>query len=78
MKFSMDLHFIYITACNEHKQQLQSYYKMEEEELEEITKEWSTDLLIPADPMDMSNLDSPETASDTPRPSKIKKYQRGP
>jgi hypothetical protein len=29
MKFSMDWHFIYITACtDEHKKQLQSYYKL--------------------------------------------------
>lgn len=40
MKFSADRHFIYITArSNEHKQQLQSYYKLTEEDLEEITKE---------------------------------------
>jgi hypothetical protein len=31
-----------------------------EEELEEITKEWSTDLLIPADPTEISNIDSPK------------------
>ena len=50
MKFSMDLHFIYITArTGEHKPQMQSYYKLTEEDLEEITKEWSADLLIPVD-----------------------------
>jgi hypothetical protein len=31
-----------------------------EEDLEEITKEWSVDLLVPADPTDMSDVDSPE------------------
>jgi hypothetical protein len=74
MKFSADCHFIYITEhTEEHKQQLQSYYKLTEEDLEEITKDWSADLLILADPMEISNLDSPKTASDTPRPRKIKK-----
>jgi hypothetical protein len=31
---------------------------MIEEDLEEITKDWSVDLLILADPMEMSNIDS--------------------
>ena len=40
IKFSADRHFIYITArANEHKKQLQSYYKLTEEDLEEITKD---------------------------------------
>jgi hypothetical protein len=48
MKFCADRHFIYLTArADEHKEQLQSYYKLTEEDLEEITKDWSTDLLIP-------------------------------
>jgi hypothetical protein len=51
MKFSADRHFLYITThADEHKQQLQSYYRLTEEDLEEITKEWSVDLLVPADP----------------------------
>jgi hypothetical protein len=63
MKFGMDYHFIYITArVDEHKEQLQSYYKLTEEDLEEITKECSVDLLISADPAEMSNIDSPEAA----------------
>ena len=41
--------------------------------MEEITKDWSENLLIPADPMKMSDVDIPEIAQDTPRPSKIKK-----
>jgi hypothetical protein len=70
MKFSADRHFLYITACtDEHKQQLQSYYKLTEEDLEEITKEWSADLLVPADPVEISDVDSPEIAQDIPRPS---------
>jgi hypothetical protein len=47
MKFSTNMNFIYITMCvDEHKHQLQSYYKLTEEDSEEITKEWLTDLLI--------------------------------
>jgi hypothetical protein len=44
-----------------------------EEDLEEITKEWSTNLLVSADPAEMSDIDSPETAQDTLGPSKTKK-----
>jgi hypothetical protein len=74
MKFNVDCHFIYITACaNEHKQHLQSYYKLTEDDLEDITKEWSRDLLVPVDPVEMSDVDSPETMPDTPGPSKAKK-----
>jgi hypothetical protein len=43
-----------------------------EEDLEEITKEWSVDLLVPANPVEMSNVDSLETTMDIPRPSKKK------
>jgi hypothetical protein len=61
MKFSADHHFIYIIVhVDENKQQLQSYYKLIEEDLEEITKEWSMDLLIPANPTELSDVDSPE------------------
>jgi hypothetical protein len=74
MKFSADHHFTYITACaDEHKQQLQSYYKLTEDDLEEITKEWSADLLVAADPAEMSDVDSPEAMPDTPGPCKTKK-----
>jgi hypothetical protein len=41
--------------------------------LEEITKEWSVDLLVAADPVDMSDEESPEALLDTPRPSRTKK-----
>jgi hypothetical protein len=33
-----------------------------EEELEEINKEWFVDLLIPVDPVEISDIDSPEAA----------------
>jgi hypothetical protein len=77
MKFSADRHFIYITVrADENKEQLQSYYKLTEEDLEEITKEWSTDLLVSADPTELSDIDSPEAAQDTPGPSKTKKTKK--
>jgi hypothetical protein len=41
--------------------------------LEEITKEWSIDLLVAVDPVEMFDVDSPETMSDTPGPCKTKK-----
>jgi hypothetical protein len=74
MKFNVDHHFTYITArVDEHKEQLQSYYKMIEEDLEKITKGWSANLLVSADPAEMSNINSPKAAQDTPGPSKTKK-----
>jgi hypothetical protein len=40
MKFHVDRHFIYITVfLDEHKEEIQSYYKLTEEDLEEITKD---------------------------------------
>jgi hypothetical protein len=76
MKFNADQHFIYITVCaNEHKQQLQSYYKLKKKDLEDITKDWLVDILIPADPMEISNIDNPENAQDTPGPNKTKKTE---
>jgi hypothetical protein len=42
-----------------------------EENLEEITKDWSANLLIPVDPADMSDLASPEATHDTPGPRNI-------
>jgi hypothetical protein len=46
-----------------------------EEDLEEITKDWSADLLILADPVEMSNPDSLEITHDTPGASKMKKIE---
>jgi hypothetical protein len=72
----MDRHFIYITVrIDEHKQQLQSCYKLMKDDLEIITKEWSEDLLVSGDPAEMSDVDSLETALDTAGPSKIKKTE---
>jgi hypothetical protein len=66
---------------NEHKEELQSYYKLTEEYLEEITKDWSAELLISVDPIEMLDLeliDSTETtheAKDTPGPNRRKKTE---
>jgi hypothetical protein len=77
IKFSVDRHFIYLTPrVDEHQEQLQSYYKLTEEDLEEITKEWSADLLVGADPTDISDIDSPTATQDTPGPSKAKKTKK--
>jgi hypothetical protein len=58
MKFHADRHFIYITACiDKSKEELQSYYKLTEEDLEEITKEWPAKFLIPVDHAELSDLD---------------------
>jgi hypothetical protein len=74
MKFSVDRHITYITVHgDEHKQQLQSYNKMTEDDLEEIKKEWSVDLLVVVDPVDMSDEEILESMPYTSRPSRTKK-----
>jgi len=79
MKFYVDRHFIYIIVwADEHKEKLQSYYKLTKEDLEEITKDWLANLLIPADPAEMFDLDNLETThieQDTPRPNRTKKIE---
>jgi hypothetical protein len=52
---------------------LQSYYKLTEEDLEEITKDWLADLLILVNPTELSDVDRLETVLDTPGPRKMKK-----
>jgi hypothetical protein len=48
MNFRIDMHFIYITAhVDDNKEELQSYYNLTKEDLEEITKEWPVEFLIP-------------------------------
>jgi hypothetical protein len=81
MKFHIDRHFTYITTHTDEHKELQSYYKLIEEDLEEITKDWSTELLIPTDPSKMSDpelIDSPETtheAKDLPGTNRRKKTE---
>jgi hypothetical protein len=48
---------------------------MMDEDLEDINKEWLVDLLIPTDPTDLSDIDKPEAAHDTPGLSKTKKNE---
>jgi hypothetical protein len=49
-KFLLDRHFIYITAGrDEHKEELQSYYKLTKEDMEEMTKQWSAKFLVPVE-----------------------------
>jgi hypothetical protein len=49
-KFHEDMHFIYINSRgDEHKEELQSYYKIIEEDMEELNKEWTTEFLVPVE-----------------------------
>lgn len=57
-KFCVDRHFIYITARrDESKEELQSYYKLTNEDMEEITKEWLTEFLVPVVDAELSDVD---------------------
>jgi hypothetical protein len=77
IKFSMDHNFIYLTPrADEHQEQLQSYYKLTEEDLEQITKEWLTSVLVPIDQVDISKIDSLEAMQDTPGPRKMNKTKK--
>ena len=54
----IDRHFIYITTCrDESKEELQSYYKLIDEDMEEITKEWLAEFLVPVDDVEISDPD---------------------
>jgi hypothetical protein len=58
VKFHVDRNFICITACrDEHKEELQSYYKITKEDMEEIAKEWSVEFLIPFNQAELSEPD---------------------
>jgi hypothetical protein len=57
-KFHADRHFIYITAHrDESKEELQSYYKLNDEDMEEITKEWPAEFLVPLEDAKLSDPD---------------------
>jgi hypothetical protein len=62
-KFCADQHFIYITACkDESKEELHSYYKLTDEDMEQITKEWLEEFCVPvayAEPSDDEIIGSP-------------------
>jgi hypothetical protein len=58
-KFHADPHFIYITACrDEKKEELHSQYKLTDEDMEQIMKEWSEDLLVPVTDVELSNTNT--------------------
>jgi hypothetical protein len=38
---------------DEHKEELQSYYKLTKEDMEEITKEWPSEFLVPIEQTDL-------------------------
>jgi hypothetical protein len=58
VKFHTDHHFIYITMCrDESKEELWYYYKLIEEDMEEITKEWPAKFLVPVGDEKLSHLD---------------------
>jgi transcription initiation factor IIE alpha subunit len=60
-KFHADRHFIYITTCrDESKEELQSYYKLTDEDMAEITKEWPAKFLVPVEDAELSDLTSSE------------------
>jgi hypothetical protein len=81
MKFHVDRHFIYITVqADKHKEELKSYYKLTEDDLKGITKELSSDFLIPADPTKMYDpeleiLKSVHIEHDTPGTRRRKKTE---
>jgi hypothetical protein len=58
VNFHVDRHFIYITTYrNERKEELQSYYKLTEEDMEEITKEWPIEFLVLVEDAELSDPD---------------------
>jgi F0F1-type ATP synthase delta subunit len=58
VKFHVDQQFIYIIAHkDESKEELQSYYKLTEEEMEEITKEWPQKFLVLVEYVELSDPD---------------------
>jgi hypothetical protein len=56
--FHADQHFIYITTHrDENKEELHSYYKLIDEDMEEITKEWPAEFLVLVDVAELSDPD---------------------
>jgi hypothetical protein len=42
---------------DESKEELQSYYKLTDEDMEEITKEWPAEFLVPVEQTELSDPD---------------------
>jgi hypothetical protein len=40
---------------DKHKEELQSYYKLTEDDMEEIIKEWPAEFLVPVDQAELSD-----------------------
>ena len=58
VKFHVDRPFIYITVHrDESKEELQSYYKLTNENTKEITKEWLAEFLVPVEDAELSDPD---------------------
>jgi hypothetical protein len=58
-KFPIDRHFRYINARrDESEEELQSYYKLTDEDMEKIMKDWSEEFLVPVDDEKFSTLTS--------------------
>jgi hypothetical protein len=58
VKFYIDRHFIYITTHrDESKEELQSYYKLTDEDMEKITKERMEEFLVLVDDVELFDTD---------------------
>jgi hypothetical protein len=67
VKFRTDRNFNYITTRrDESKEELQSYYKLTKEDMEEITKEWPTEFFVLVKDAVEDAEPSEETAPDSP------------
>jgi hypothetical protein len=62
-KFQADPHFLYIIVCrDENQEDLHSYYKLTNEYMDQITKEWPEEFLVPiadAELFDTDTIGSP-------------------
>jgi len=58
-KFHANPHFIYITTRrDENQEEFQSYYKMMDDDMEQITKEWTEEILVPVVNVDLFDTDT--------------------
>jgi hypothetical protein len=55
----LQIHISYISVCkDERKEELQSYYKLTDEDMEQITKEWLEEFLVPVVDAELSDTDT--------------------
>jgi len=58
-KFHEDSNFIYITVCRDYnKEELHSYCKMKDEDMEQIIKEWPEEFLAPVTDAELSDTNT--------------------